>query len=117
MGPLMPQVLRGLTEATGAGFELMILENSLFGPAVTTAGLLPGETIRRTLQERGDLDLALLPAEAVNDDLAFIDDVKANELAAGLPMEVRLSYDFADALGKRGTRNAERVTVLGVGQR
>ena len=117
MGPLLPQVLRGLTEATGAGFELMILENSLFGPAVTTAGLLPGETIRRTLQERGDLDLALLPAEAVNDDLAFIDDVKANELAAGLPMEVRLSYDFADALGKRGTRNAERVTVLGVGQR
>ncbi len=74
---------------------------------MTTAGLLPGETIRRTLQERGDLDLALLPAEAVNDDLAFIDDVKANELAAGLPMEVRLSYDFADALSECGMRNAE----------
>ncbi len=111
MGPLMPQVLRGLTDATGAAFELMILENSLFGPTVTTAGLLPGEAMRRALQERGDLDLALLPAEAVNDDLAFIDDVKVTDLAAELPMEIGLSYDFADALDGRGTRNA-----LGVGK-
>jgi len=34
----------------------------------------------------------------VNDNLLFMDDVEAHELAAQLPMPVRLSYDFADAL-------------------
>ena len=47
-----------------------------------------------------DLDLALLPAEAVNDDLVFMDDLAAHDLAAQLPMPVRLSYDFVDALGQ-----------------
>ncbi|HYU09892.1 MAG TPA: hypothetical protein VEK77_10990, partial [Gemmatimonadales bacterium] len=48
-----------------------------------------------------DLDFALLPAEAVNDDLLFMDDMEARDLAARLPMPVRLSYDFADALEER----------------
>jgi len=74
---------------------------------VTTAGLLPGAGIRAALRDRGDLDLALLPAEAVNDDMQFIDDVTASDLANGLPMEVRLSYDFVDALSECGIRNAE----------
>ena len=50
------------------------------------------------MRNRADLDLALLPAEAVNDDLLFMDDLEAHDLAAQLPMPVRLSYDFADAL-------------------
>jgi putative radical SAM enzyme (TIGR03279 family) len=98
MGPLMPQVVADLAAATGARFEILALENSLFGPSVTTAGLLPGAVLRTALAGRGDLDLVLLPAEAVNDDLRFMDDLDAHELAAGLPMPVRLSYDFADAL-------------------
>ena len=40
-------------------------------------------------------------------DLLFMDDVDAHDLAVQLPMPVRLSYDFADALtdndGKDGT--------------
>ncbi len=50
------------------------------------------------LKERHDLDLVLLPAEAVNDDLLFMDDLDAHALAAQLPMPIKLSYDFADAL-------------------
>ena len=42
MAPLMPMVLAPLEEATGAEFVLMPLENTLYGPRVTTAGLLPG---------------------------------------------------------------------------
>ena len=42
MAPLMPQVLEPLAAATGARFEIVALENSLFGSSVTTAGLLPG---------------------------------------------------------------------------
>ncbi|MGH7605779.1 MAG: DUF512 domain-containing protein [Gemmatimonadales bacterium] len=98
MGPLLPQVIADLSAVTGARFEVLALENTLFGTSVTTAGLLPGGAVLGALRERADLDLALLPAEAVNDDLLFTDDLEAHALAAQLPMPVRLSYDFADAL-------------------
>lgn len=102
MAPLMPQVVTDLAAATGAHFEIIPVANTVFGSAVTTAGLLPGEAIATALQERRDLDLALLPAESVNDDLRFIDDLEAHDLAARLPMPVRLSHDFADVLDGAG---------------
>jgi putative radical SAM enzyme (TIGR03279 family) len=102
MGPLMPQVVATLEPRTGARFEVLPLENDLFGPSVTTAGLLPGRAFLAALRGRADLDLALLPAEAVNDDLVFMDDMAAQDLAARVPMEIRFSYDFADALAGEG---------------
>lgn len=102
MGGLMEHVLQPLTAETGARFEILALENSLYGSSVTTAGLLPGRAIQDALRGRRDLDLALLPAESVNDDLLFMDDLEAHALAAGLPMPVKLSYDFADALMEEG---------------
>jgi putative radical SAM enzyme (TIGR03279 family) len=98
MGPLIPQIVTDLTQITQAHFEILALENTLFGPSVTTAGLLPGKAVLAALRDRRDLDLALLPAESVNDDLLFMDDMEAHDLAGQLPMPVRLSYDFADAL-------------------
>ena len=98
MAPLMPQVIAPLAGVTGAEFELIPLENTLFGTTVTTAGLLPGSAMRDALQDRRDLDLVLLPAESVNDDGLFIDNVAIDELIASLPVEVRLSRDFVDAL-------------------
>lgn len=98
MGRLMPAVLAPLGRITGARLELIVVENSLFGPRVTTAGLLPGAAIGRALAERLDLDLALLPAEAVNDDGLFIDSLSLERLAAEVPVALRPSRDFADAL-------------------
>ena len=98
MGPLIPQIVADLTQITGANFEILALENTLFGPTVTTAGLLPGKAILEALRDRTDLDLALLPAECVNDNLLFMDDLEAHDLAGQLPMPIKLSYDFADAL-------------------
>jgi putative radical SAM enzyme (TIGR03279 family) len=98
MGPLLPQVLDGLTQITGAAFEVLVVENPLFGPTVTTAGLLPGTAFREVLRDRTDLALALIPAESTNDDAVFLDDMAVPELARSVPMEIRLSYDFADAL-------------------
>ena len=100
MARLMPQVLGTLTSTTGAHFDLMVLENDLFGPSVTTAALLPGRAFRRALEGRSDLDLALLPAETVNDDGVFLDDLRFDQLARSLPTRVRLSYDFADVLSE-----------------
>lgn len=100
MAPLLPPVLAVLEGDTGARFDLVAVANTLFGEAVTSAGLLPGAGIAAALRTRRDLDFALLPAEAVNDDLRFIDDVDVHALARDLPMPVRLSYDFADALDR-----------------
>ena len=99
MAPLMPQVIGDLARESGAQIEVVGVQNSLFGPTVTTAGLLPGEAIAAALAGRQDLDVALLPAESVNDDLLFMDDVHAHTLAERVPMPVRFSHDFADTMG------------------
>jgi putative radical SAM enzyme (TIGR03279 family) len=98
MGALMPQVLEPLASASAAEFELITVTNGLFGPRVTTAGLLPGESIAAALAGRSGLDLALLPAEAVNDDLLFIDGMRAAELAARVAVPIRFSKHFSDTL-------------------
>ena len=109
MGPLIPQIVADLTQITRAHFVILQLENTLFGSSVTTAGLLPGKAVLEALKDRRDLDLALLPAESVNDDLLFMDDVEAHDLAVQLPMPVRLSYDFADALTDIGRSDGRTV--------
>jgi len=98
MVDLMPELLDQLTEATGAEFTLIPMENSLFGPTITTAGLLVGADIKRALEGRHDLDLALIPAETINEDRIFLDDVAFDELRTTLPMPVHPSYDFVDVL-------------------
>lgn len=98
MGPLMPPLLDELARATGAHFELIVAENSLFGPTTTAAGLLVGADIRRSLADRHDLDLALIPAETINEDGIFLDDASFITLRESLPMPVFPSYDFIDAL-------------------
>jgi putative radical SAM enzyme (TIGR03279 family) len=98
MAGLMPQVLEPLSRITAAHFELLPLVNSLFGGSVTCAGLLPGIDFRNALRERGDLDLALIPAEALNEDQLFMDDVPLISLRNEVPVEIRPSYCFSDAL-------------------
>jgi hypothetical protein len=109
MGRLMAQILPELERRTRAAFEVLVVENTLFGPAVTSAGLLPGAALKKALVGRGDLELALLPAESVNDDLLFMDDVHAHALQDAVPMPLRFSYHFVDALSNAewGMRNAE----------
>jgi putative radical SAM enzyme (TIGR03279 family) len=98
MDSLMPVLLEQLTQATGAEFVLIPMENSLFGSTITTAGLLVGADIKRALSERSDLDIALIPAETINEDRIFLDDIVFDELRATLPIPVYPSYDFVDVL-------------------
>jgi len=98
MEPLMEPLLRQLREATGAEFELIVAENSLFGRTITTAGLLVGRDILSALQDRHDLDMALIPAETINEDLIFLDDLTLDGVREALPMPLFPSYDFIDVL-------------------
>jgi len=98
MEPLMEPLLRQLREATGAEFELIVAENSLFGRTITTAGLLVGRDILSALKDRHDLDIALIPAETINEDRIFLDDLTLDAVRDALPMPVFPSYDFIDVL-------------------
>jgi NifB/MoaA-like Fe-S oxidoreductase len=98
MGALMPPLLDDIARVTGARFELIVAENSLFGPTTTASGLLVGADIRRELENRHDLDLALIPAETINEDGIFLDDASFIAVRESLPMPVFPSYDFIDVL-------------------
>jgi putative radical SAM enzyme (TIGR03279 family) len=95
---LMPELLDQIAGVTGAELILIPTENSLFGPTITTAGLLVGADIKRALEGRMDLDIALIPAETINEDRIFLDDVAFDELRLTLPIPVHPSYDFIDVL-------------------
>ena len=96
---IMPELLQALSRSTGASFEMIAVENSLFGPTTTVSGLLPGADVRRAVAGRNDLDLVLIPAETINDAGVFLDDLSYDELVATAAIPVRASYDFFDALG------------------
>jgi NifB/MoaA-like Fe-S oxidoreductase len=98
MAELMPDLLDKMARQSGAEFELIVTENSLFGPTITTAGLLVGADIKRVLDSRSDLSFALIPAETINEDGVFLDDVRFEDLCRELPIPVYPSYDFVDAL-------------------
>jgi putative radical SAM enzyme (TIGR03279 family) len=98
MAPLMEPLLDRLRQASGADFELIVAENSLFGPTITTAGLLVGRDIMTALNDRHDLDIALIPAETINDDGVFLDDFTLDAVRESLPMPIFPSYDFIDVL-------------------
>lgn len=102
MREIMPPLLEQLTVATGATFEMLTTTNSLFGPTTTTAGLLVGADILGALKDRHDFDLALIPAETVNEDGIFLDDMTFVGVRESLPMPVYPSYDFIDVLQLEG---------------
>ncbi|PHX97906.1 MAG: hypothetical protein CK531_01035 [Gemmatimonadetes bacterium] len=98
MQPLMPPLLEQLARATGAQFEIIETTNSLFGPTTTSAGLLVGADILRALEGRSDLNLALIPAETINENGLFLDDMTLESVRSALSVVVEPSYDFIDVL-------------------
>jgi putative radical SAM enzyme (TIGR03279 family) len=102
MAPLMPELLDRIAAQTGARFELIPTVNSLFGATTTTAGLLVGADIRRALADRTDLDLALIPAECINDAGLFLDDQSFVDVRESFTFPVYPSYDFIDVLSLEG---------------
>jgi putative radical SAM enzyme (TIGR03279 family) len=113
MTPLMPELLDALATATGANFLLIPAENSLFGPTVTTAGLLVAADVRRVLTHVRDVDVVLIPAETLNDNGVFLDDVPLSVVRAELATPIHPSYDFVDVLSRPSVLRAleERTAV------
>jgi hypothetical protein len=60
--------------------------------------LLVGKDILGALADRHDLDIALIPAETINEDEVFLDDYTLAHVRELLPMPIFPSYDFIDVL-------------------
>jgi len=79
-------VIADLNRIEGLEVSLAVLENTLYGPSVTVSGLLPGTDIDRALARVEDLDLAVIPANALRpDDERFLDDLTLDELRSRHP--------------------------------
>jgi putative radical SAM enzyme (TIGR03279 family) len=99
MGPFLRDLGPRLALATGAGVEVVEVVNEYFGETVTVAGLLGGRDILRALDRGHAGDLILLPAEALNADDRFIDDLPRAELVRRLGRaEVRSGYELTETL-------------------
>jgi len=101
MGPTMTRLADRVARRTGAEVSTLAVENTLYGPMVTTAGLLPGADHRNALLDAGDFDVALFSAQALNDGDIFLDDVSLSELRAGFPgRRVEPPHDLVDVLSR-----------------
>jgi putative radical SAM enzyme (TIGR03279 family) len=101
MGEVLAPLLPRMAAATGAQLSLLPVENRLFGPSVTTAGLLPGADVLdavRAAQAAGALDVVLVPAEALNDDGLFIDSLPFETLASAITAQVIPAHSLTGAL-------------------
>lgn len=74
-----------IAESCGARIETVAVPNSLYGPLVTTAGLLSGADHSKALERYRHFDHALFSRSALNDDEVFLDDLSLGELRDGFP--------------------------------
>jgi putative radical SAM enzyme (TIGR03279 family) len=99
MAPFLRERAPRLAEAIRAEVCVTEVRNEYFGETVTVAGLLAGRDILACLADAREGDLVLLPAEALNANDTFIDDVPREELARSLPgVEIRAGHEVTEAL-------------------
>ena len=99
MAPFLRERSDRLAEAAHARIDVVEVVNRYFGETVTVAGLLGGQDILQALGESMERDVVVLPAEALNDDELFIDDMSRAELMARLgPVDLRSGYEVIKAL-------------------
>jgi putative radical SAM enzyme (TIGR03279 family) len=75
MAEVMAALAPRIAAQTQAQVDVIAVINRMYGETVTTAGLLPGRDIADAMRRSGMYDVVLIPAEALNDDEMFVDDV------------------------------------------
>ena len=101
MAPVLTELAAPLARRSGARLEVIGIENRMFGPTTTTAGLLSGADIRDAVLAAGAFDGVLLPAEALNDDHVFVDDLALDALVAALGgARVVSGHELTDTLSR-----------------
>lgn len=101
MSPYLRELAREIGEASGANVDVVERHNTLYGPTVTSAGLLPGRDHAEALTGYEDHDLALFSAAAVNEGDLFLDDLSLAELNDLYPrLDIWPSRTITDVLAE-----------------
>ena len=81
-GPVLEsRIVPALEKVTRARVQVVRVVNDLLGESVNVAGLLPGRSIIEKIKTaHGKFDYIILPAEALNENDLFIDDVSLDEI-------------------------------------
>ena len=85
MAPHLAELATFISDASGARIEIASTLNTMYGPLVTTAGLLSGADHARALEPFRDFDHALFSRTALNDHDMFLDDISLEELRGDFP--------------------------------
>jgi putative radical SAM enzyme (TIGR03279 family) len=99
IAPVLQQCSTEMAELTGIEFEVVPVENRLFGPRVTVSGLLAGQDIIQALKGRRLGEAVVLPRHALNHqgDL-FLDDVTPDEASRALGRPVTFASTMSELL-------------------
>jgi putative radical SAM enzyme (TIGR03279 family) len=100
MAPLLETHVAPALRDRGWRAEVVEVENGLFGSSVTCAGLLGGRDLLVAARSAADAELVLYPAECLNIEGCFLDDVAREELAAPLAVPVWPSRTIVDELNE-----------------
>jgi putative radical SAM enzyme (TIGR03279 family) len=103
MAPVFAPLADRMVQQTGAQITVLSVVNRMFGETVTTAGLLPGRDIAEAIRVSGNYDVVLIPAEALNDNDMFIDDVALDTLRNMFgTTRIVAGHELIDALQRAG---------------
>jgi putative radical SAM enzyme (TIGR03279 family) len=100
LAPWLERRLAETGESNRSRVHVIGARNELFGPTVTTAGLLAGRDMYEALTAAGPFDLVLLPPETLNADGQMLDGWTPERLGRELQRPVRVG--FAVAAGEEG---------------
>jgi len=89
MLPYLEDLADEISTKTGASLHTTATTSTLYGPMVTTAGLLAGADHIRAIEPFRDFDLALFSRSALNDQDMFLDDLSLEDLGQVFP-ELRI---------------------------
>lgn len=96
---LRESVNRALSRVDGLTVQVVASDNSLLGPSVTVAGLLPGADMADALRRSPESDAFLLPGAAFNEDGVTLDGMAVREIASAAGREnVTATDDIVEAL-------------------
>ena len=87
--------------------RVCVVQNSLLGPSVTTAGLLAGRDVARALRGRRLGDIVIVPATAIRAGEGFLDSLTLDDLSRrlGAPVAAAASPREAAAALRRFDRD------------
>lgn len=101
MGPTLRELAREIEASTGAEIATVARVNTLYGPLVTTAGLLSGRDHLEAIVDYAEWDTALFSRSAINDEELFLDDLSLDELRGACPsIEIWPSEHVTDVLAR-----------------